>query len=1454
MPRSDDEDVSARNVTATARSKPEARVATMQGKESRDLIPQRHVATSGLSGNGSTIQLSINDDEMNEKQVRGISNDDDAVLESQALTSTLSESAVTPNVDSHDQGNKTPEMWVRALFKQLLAYRRRVRVLDKKEKRCQSDTANGNGTRIGNLSEESSDAVIMPIQPSMEQRVLENLLARCHPLNLTSQDKDRKYVSTKSLLVVWGFDAQRHKDLQHPQINTSVAGQFQALDDICRRHSIPHIYMGDVGHSFSTFFFHLEPGHRSKVIGTAVFGVSPAFDETLGSVVLRASFLHELLSRNIPPLTLTKNQKKALSKAASNKVKAKSEHAEKRNKCDATLCDSVIQLPSRKKLRQITFTVDQHSESDHYKPLVPTQPTARPRTLLSNSSETRGFLTCGDVSSSFLQQLTAPPATLKDGDRFAQSLKSSRAKSLTVLPSRNSTEDVPASHLIETTGERMIDPDTADKAVLQPSGEDCASTNACDSSTGRAGMKSNPISSEGLIDEANLKFDLRRLRLEEEVKALYAALSSLSARNRTLADFLRYGESKLSGLQSKASPLHLRISVLEASSACQSSLYGKVSTALVKSRGSLARLLSSEDVSEQEMADLVASVSQSEAQVVLEESRVVEALEQGLSAESTSQAVTLRMPQHKLLEDPSLSLFADNVKTHRYRSIRSIYQLNDKKYLVPYSEVDDGSWLDFWKERNVDDKISGFFPCLRSKGVLNATLDISCREMIALDTRFFPSAEHRREVLGNTCLDARLIPAKPLKWKWRQSLAGASIASAAGINPSIALCPYELTGICADLYCQFQHLQERPTGCYLAREYLVLHPPLSVYRRVEAKSRNQDHSHPKMVRRNRRTKGEYTDLSACYDDVTRNNDFIGLPLAAVGEAIGLHKSSEKMIEECEPSNCWLWWNYQSTLHVEDHWYPDRSTSFSDVLKHYGCDLSGNNFTMETPLDVLAACLFCGRVTEATRLAIHTGRHDFAKSILAFSHDVVVIWGNRSSSLVTRFRATALKAMATLSNLQKLAFAFDSVPTKSSIRVAAESQMISAIVSFLFYYLFVTITENEGMFPHGDVDIWLEDMDIVLSLLDESTETRTSRSDSASDGWQKSLKESLKSKMLTHLVEDKINTPEIPFEVTSASSLIESYILPFWDKAKDLLATAANDQLIGSGYYVKLRVVLRTVNTVLCALEWAMASAADESSEVVVKSELAVLQGLVCKITLWLERITSCNPTFDFMITPLIAAHITLLCANQSYDRAQSVLSRLLSSETDSETSTPDRLFHLSEYLWSQLLQLRMTLPPFMRSKNSKGDPSFELSENISEANKIISNAVDALEVHPHHVGLFGDWNLVHAAALRGRIGPQLLEPFLEIVLAQHNSLSMRLSLEGCPLGLRHPNVGSALLPALPHALLLTGNSMIHLNLACCNLMILPFHFGRYFPILEVSFAPGELLDAVVIRVDHFSSV
>jgi hypothetical protein len=158
----------------------------------------------------------------------------------------------------------------------------------------------------------------------------------------------------------------------------------------------------------------------------------------------------------------------------------------------------------------------------------------------------------------------------------------------------------------------------------------------------------------------------------------------------------------------------------------------------------------------------------------------------------------------------------------------------------------------------------------------------------------------------------------------------------------------------------------------------------------------------------------------------------------------------------------------------------------------------------------------------------------------------------------------------------------------------------------------------------------------------------------------------------------------------------------------------------------------------------------------------------------------------------------------------------------------------------------MTLPPFVRPNDLKCSPAFLLTEPVSEANKLLADSVDKLEVHPHHVSMFGDWNLVRGAALFGRTRAELLKPFLEIVLAQHNLLSMRLSLKGCPLELRYPS-GDAALPALPHALLLTGASTVRLDLTCCRLTVLPFHFGRYFPVLEVLFALGTFLDAVILR-------
>ena len=128
-------------------------------------------------------------------------------------------------------------------------------------------------------------------------------------------------------------------------------------------------------------------------------------------------------------------------------------------------------------------------------------------------------------------------------------------------------------------------------------------------------------------------------------------------------------------------------------------------------------------------------------------------------------------------------------------------------------------------------RLAPFLPYINSKQLLKAILDVGAQEKCELDAEE-PSGNHRREALIGTCLDCRLM-AQRINVGWndafqRQSTDVRTPSESLGgarrqlVDPHVTLCPYEISGVCVDPYCSYQHLGNRPLGCVLPREFLPL--------------------------------------------------------------------------------------------------------------------------------------------------------------------------------------------------------------------------------------------------------------------------------------------------------------------------------------------------------------------------------------------------------------------------------------------------------------------------------------------------------------------------------------------------------------------------------------------------------------------------------------------------------
>jgi hypothetical protein len=255
---------------------------------------------------------------------------------------------------------------------------------------------------------------------------------------------------------------------------------------------------------------------------------------------------------------------------------------------------------------------------------------------------------------------------------------------------------------------------------------------------------------------------------------------------------------------------------------------------------------------------------------------------------------------------------------------------------------------------------------------------------------------------------------------------------------------------------------------------------------------------------------------------------------------------------------------------------------------------------------------------------------------------------------------------------------------------------------------------------------------------------------------------------------------------------------------------------------------------------------DELVEVL-KTELRELYTVVDRILTDLRNLTICVPTMDMLLSPVIAANIALAATAKLYDKAHLRLDKLLSNRTAvSPGYTTLPLASHSELLWSQLIQLRCSLPTRLATSSKS---IIDLPKDISECHKIIACRVSGLGVFPHHVSLANDWNIVRplvqnspSQKKKNKEATEAEEDYLRICTVLHNDGLLQQkkrnikfhSLPGEKFSLRRSR-GEPLQKKspLPRSLLVAGSLVSELNLCNTGLSCLPLNFGLYFPMLKV---------------------
>ncbi|VEU33595.1 unnamed protein product [Pseudo-nitzschia multistriata] len=265
----------------------------------------------------------------------------------------------------------------------------------------------------------------------------------------------------------------------------------------------------------------------------------------------------------------------------------------------------------------------------------------------------------------------------------------------------------------------------------------------------------------------------------------------------------------------------------------------------------------------------------------------------------------------------------------------------------------------------------------------------------------------------------------------------------------------------------------------------------------------------------------------------------------------------------------------------------------------------------------------------------------------------------------------------------------------------------------------------------------------------------------------------------------------------------------------------------------------------------------------------VLDGAVARITKGLrKRFTNSTPLMDAILAPIYACSIASSSFLRNYSAAHHRLTECLGEGFRAHgTGIGDPslgVLAYSELLWSQLVQLRMSLPndspphatkdssvagcdltasgakqaDSARDKRNEGFP-WEPSQAVKVENKHLVAKLRSRGILLRHVVLWGDWLLLSSLqniSERNKLLPsgvrsedRTLDFGFDLIRSRKRSHSPA---DNPRRGSGHQYPPPPPLPQLPLQLLHLGHSIQVLNLDRCSLDRLPRSFGLYFPNLK----------------------
>jgi hypothetical protein len=263
---------------------------------------------------------------------------------------------------------------------------------------------------------------------------------------------------------------------------------------------------------------------------------------------------------------------------------------------------------------------------------------------------------------------------------------------------------------------------------------------------------------------------------------------------------------------------------------------------------------------------------------------------------------------------------------------------------------------------------------------------------------------------------------------------------------------------------------------------------------------------------------------------------------------------------------------------------------------------------------------------------------------------------------------------------------------------------------------------------------------------------------------------------------------------------------------------------------------------------------NDSLDASMTAALTTVDSTIYRILLELSDLISDIPLLELLLSPLYAASVSTACFLRLYATAQHRLETVLGAQGDKrfqvrkqgrDNSVPFARY--SELLWSQLCHLRMALPGESPSKEN-GDTMYhwEPSPEVVESQKILGSRIAEYGIHLRHIRLDGDRTIFRTKRVR-----RFSTAISIALLSGPSEESVVVNIDGESL-VHKPDerkrLPSPLRSSLPRSIMLAGRALTRLSLAGCKLTSLPASFGLYFPKLEVS----ELWNSIGLAPQHMT--